>query len=505
MILEMGHASHPGQKCDYNGDHYSGVQHWVTDAQLAEKGWLFLLADDVGGDASSESSRHAVNRLSQLYYTSSSSSIRQSLQQAITRVNNEIYEESRRHQSAKCVMILAAALHGNQLEIANVGRVRAHQFHKRRLRQLTPDRSWEEVRPTALDTPESRDAPDKAPPARALGVSRRVLIDWAHASLAVGDTLLLTTDGLHETVSASEMQEALASRAKPQEIAESLVATAAARGNEDNATALLLTARERGRGGSLPAIASWVLWAVSGIAILAALVGLATWSGSFSLRRPPPTPSPTATLAQRTQTLPAVLHPTATPPNTATPTATLPPTATARPVMRTVVLTATPPPATATVTPTPIPVLYNAPRVIAPYNDEAVYQGENNVLVWQWYRQLQADEVFEIRLWKEGTQPPARGALQTSAMEFRFGVPSGLAGKYFWNVYVVRRSGSGSEIVSVPSETHFFWWMGPRPQPPTATPQPPTPVPPTNTPVPPTDTPQPPTDTPMPLTPTPLP
>ncbi len=55
MILEVGHASHPGQERDYNGDHYSGVQHWVTDAQLAEKGQLFLLADDVGGDASSDS------------------------------------------------------------------------------------------------------------------------------------------------------------------------------------------------------------------------------------------------------------------------------------------------------------------------------------------------------------------------------------------------------------------------------------------------------------------
>jgi len=501
LILEMGHASHPGQKRDYNGDHYSGVQHWVTDAQLAEKGQLFLLADDVGGDASSESSRHAVNRLYQLYYTSPSSSVRQSLQQAITRVNNEIYEESRRHQSAECVMILAAALHGNQLEIANVGRVRAHHFHKGRLRQLTPDRSWEEVRPAALDMPESHKAPDKAPPARTLGVSKRVLIDWAHATLAVGDTLLLTTDGLHETVSASEMQEALASHAKPQEVAESLIASAAARGNEDNATALLLTARDRGRGSSgLPGVASWLLWGVSGIVILAALVGLATWSGSFSLSRPTATPSPTATFARRTQTLPVVLHPTATPPVTVTPTATLPPTATAKPVIRTVVPTATAPPAIVTVTPTPIPVLYNAPKIIAPYNDEAVYQGENNVLVWQWYRQLQANEIFEIRLWKEGGQQPARGAMQTSLMEFRFGVPSGEAGKYFWNVYVVRRSGSGgSEIVSVPSETRFFWWMGPRPQPPTATPQPPT-----NTPAP-TDTPPPPTDTPVPPTPTPLP
>jgi len=514
LILDVGRASYRGRAHEHNGDYYSVAQHWVTDAQLAEKGWLFLLADGIGGEQPGESSRHAVNRLYQLYYTHPSNNIRQSLQHALNRVNNEIYEEAKRHQAKKSVMLLAAVVKGGALYIANSGQVRAYLCHKGRLHQVTPDHPWEEVLPPPRSEEElaKAEAEGNLPPARSLGSSRRLAVDWARRRFAVGDVLLLCTDGLYQTLSAGEIQQAVAENPKAQAAADRLVGLAGQQESEDDATAVVgsATAKKPGKG-VMALLASWLFWVGIGVAILIAVVGLATWRRSLSISGP--TLSPTATNTARMSTLPVAVRPTSTPRPTATASPTMEPTATEKPKVIQPQPTATAPLPSATFT--PLPVLYNAPKVIAPYDGEAVYEGENNVLVWQWYRQLGADELFEIRMWREGSEPPARGTTQTPWTEFRFGVPFGRTGKYYWNVMVVRKTVDSSVVVSVSSETHFFWWMGPRPPatPPTPTPLPPTntppptvtPVPPTNTPLPPTSTPVPPTNTPLPPTPTPLP
>lgn len=482
MILDVGHAaaawpSHLGQAQQSDGNCYSVVPHWVTGAQLAEKGRLFVLASAFDGQEAGESCRHAVNRLYQLYYSHPSSDIRQGLQQAIQRVNNELYDEARRRQSSKSVMMLAAVLYRNGLHIANIGRVRAYLWHKGYLRQLTTDHPVEEVVPTADCPPEAgesekaKNLPENQRPTRSLGNSRQLLIDFSWQRFTLGDKLLLCTDGFYQLAQGDEIAPCL-QEDKVQDAANRLINLVQDRDDANNASVLLIAARSKGtETPAIPIMASRLFWGAVGVAILAGVVVLGTWLAPLFASEPTPTPSPTATLTPKAATLPAALRPTPTPlPETVT--ATPQPTATEPPP------TSTPLPQTATSTArTPVQVFEASPRVIAPYNDEAVYEGDNNRLVWQWHRPLRVDEVFEVRLWKDGTEPPARGTIQTSIMEPRFGVPSGQAGKYFWSVAAARRTQSGVELVSAWSEIRFFWWMGPRPpRPPTATP-PPTPTP----------------------------
>ena len=512
MIFDVGSASHPGQTRTNNSDHCSVAQHWVTNAQLAEKGRLFVVADSLGVEATDVDSRHAVNRLYQLYYTYPSNNVRESLQRAISRVGLELYEESIRHQTQKHVMLLAVAVLGAHAYLANVGQTQAYLHHQGRLTQLAPTRPWDEIIPPG-DLAESE---RERTPARVLGWSRVALSDFVHHHLALNDILILCSDGLHQAVSATEIEQLAARAANAQELADQLTNLATESGAEDAATAVTVRATAKGKGGGpLSMVASWALWSALGVAIVAGVVGLLSLASPSSRSQPTatlPRPSPTATGVTNTPslTLPAILRPTSTPPATATSTraftATARPTSASRP-------TNTPLQATPTSSHTPSLALYDAPRVIAPYTDEPVYQEENNSLVWQWIRPLTAEESFEVRIWKEGTTPPERGSIRTGAQQHRFWLPGEQTGKYFWDVVVVKIAGGQSQPISLRSEPRSFWWMGPRPAQPTNTPVPPTstprptatPMPPTDTPVPPTDTPAPPTDTPVPPTPTPLP
>jgi serine/threonine protein phosphatase PrpC len=522
LILDTGCATHPG-KTDRNSDVYSLVQHWVTDTQLAEKGQLYLLADDISprrddtshhkAQDSSEAAnrrdaiaRHAVNRLYQLYYTYPSDNIQASLTAAMERVNTELYEEGKRNQRENRVALLAAVIQGNHLYLGNVGQSRAYLYHKGRLEQLTTDKSWEEILPPP--DPES----EEIPPGYCLGYGPQTRLDFSSHRFTLGDILLLSSDGLYDTLDDSDLQKVAEPPLAASEMAEALLDRANQAGHADSATAVVIMATAKGpERGALPRLASWASWALAGVLIVIVTASLLTWAGSWSPGESTVIPSPSFTeTRQRVETtsLPAILRPTLT----ATPTWISTATSAPGPILtRPSVPSATPAPATETTT--PAPELEPAPTPIAPYEEEAIYQQENSVLVWQWYRRVSPNELYEIRIWREGTEPPERGNIRTGQRQYDFGLPLDQTGKHYWDVRVIRETDDQeSMIISLPSEQRSFWWMGPRVQPdtptpgPTSTPLPPTAtsIPPTSTPVPPTSTPVPPTNTPVP-SPTPLP
>ena len=535
MLLNAGHATHPGAANQQNSSYHSVVQQWVTGAQVAEKGRLYLVATDMSDEPTAETSRHAISRLCQLYYTYPSTSVRESLQNALNRVNREIYEEGERHQSTKCVSLLVAAIQGNRCTLANVGTTRAYLVHKGQLQQITPTRTTAEV---CLPEPELVEGEPVSEhgqnPVYSLGNSQRMLADFGHLSFAKDDTLLLGTSGLYEALDESQVVQTIAESHSPQEAANQLVGLVSRDESGSATTVVILSATGGGAsGGPMSQLASWMLWAIGGVAIVSigAILMALLDSPSTPKNRPASTPTRTQTTVNRTRTatLPAILRPTSTPEPRQPTTVAPPPTATR--VGPAIVATATRPVA-ATHTPVALitpehETLAEAPTLIAPYESEPVYQEENSVLIWQWRRRLGPGEFFAVRIWRDGDPVPGSAQAITGALEYRFGLPLDRTGKQRWNITVVKESASGYVQISESSESRAFWWMGPRPKQPTSTPLPPTdtpipptdtlipptstlaptdtPVPPTDTPVPPTDTPVPPTHTPLPPTPTPLP
>ena len=128
--------------------------------------------------------------------------------------------------------------------------------------------------------------------------------------------------------------------------------------------------------------------------------------------------------------------PTVTPTQTATPTVT--PTQTAMPTV-TPTQTATPTPMP-TITPTPIP--YSSPVLVVPKANASI--SEPTLLEWSWNGVLQADEYFDVRVWREGE--PANGIAWTKDRSYEFDPRSKASGNYFWNIVVIH--GQDSKMLS---------------------------------------------------------
>ncbi|MGE5245690.1 MAG: PP2C family protein-serine/threonine phosphatase [Betaproteobacteria bacterium] len=128
-----------------------------------------------------------------------------------------------------------------QLTFCSVGDSRLYMLAGSELRQLTRDDSWVVMlkEQSSLDA----DAVDKHPLRRVLTsvIGARSELDTTarDVEIADGQVLLLSTDGLHETIPHEEMQSAIVSEPDLERAADALLAGALARGGRDNITLLL--------------------------------------------------------------------------------------------------------------------------------------------------------------------------------------------------------------------------------------------------------------------------
>ena len=74
---------------------------------------------------------------------------------------------------------------------------------------------------------------------QAIGLPEGVVPSTATSRIAVGDTLLLCSDGLWETLSEAELARVLDSERDPRAIADSLIAHALDAGGPDNASVVV--------------------------------------------------------------------------------------------------------------------------------------------------------------------------------------------------------------------------------------------------------------------------
>jgi hypothetical protein len=142
--------------------------------------------------------------------------------------NSWLADHNRRapNGTSAATTLTALALQGHGWTLAHVGDTRAWLLRGAELTQLTTDHA--------------RDHPDlKSQLTRAVGLDERVLVDYGQGELQVGDSLLLTSDGVHAYVNRGRIAELLAGGAA-QEASESIVRAALAAGSRDNATALVV-------------------------------------------------------------------------------------------------------------------------------------------------------------------------------------------------------------------------------------------------------------------------
>lgn len=221
---------------------------------------LFVVADGMGGHSAGEvASRLAVEAIESFIRQSQDcatiewpfdvdprlSSAGNRLRAAIQLANQRVFAaaESEGDYSGMGTTVVGALRTGPSLAVGHVGDSRAYLLRDGTLTALTEDDSW--VATVLAHDPNVDPAALLHHPMRhvltsVLGARGDVSVHLGEHTLAAGDLVLLSSDGLHGLVEAEALAGLLAAGGPLPSIAGALVQAALDRGGHDNITAVLL-------------------------------------------------------------------------------------------------------------------------------------------------------------------------------------------------------------------------------------------------------------------------
>jgi protein phosphatase len=209
------------------------------------KGALLVIADGMGGleggKVASELSIEAVERI----YYSDPSPPDVALRNAAQAANRAVFEQASRLESGRLMgsTLTAASIVGARAWIAQVGDSRAYLCRGGEVRQITKDHSLVQDlvdRAGESGVPAGRWVFSRNIVTRGLGLAEEVEVDLYAVDLEEGDTLLLSSDGLHEVLEPAEIASCLERLGSDLEaVCREYIALARERGGPDNITVAL--------------------------------------------------------------------------------------------------------------------------------------------------------------------------------------------------------------------------------------------------------------------------
>jgi protein phosphatase len=238
LELEASGLTEAGPHRDINEDSIGCFTPADTLA-LQRKGFLYAVADGLGGHAAGEvASATAVARLGEEYYSPSNHTrIEPALRQAVQAANQRIHELTHRNPEYRTMetTLSAVAIAGAQAYVAHIGDTRVYHLHDGQLTQLTSDHSEaaELVRMRILSPDRVRDHPGRNTLTRTLGSRMIPRPDYHRHPVISGDQFVLCSDGLWSALDDGEIAE-IVSDNPPQVACHALIERAIARDCLDN-------------------------------------------------------------------------------------------------------------------------------------------------------------------------------------------------------------------------------------------------------------------------------
>ncbi len=203
-------VSDAGRRRRHNEDSWS-ITKSDEFGTLDKRGWLFQVADGVGGAAAGEvASKITVSEMARGYFTESTDGVVGALRSAISGAHEKILQtagENKDYQGMASTLT-ALVLMDSKAYIAQVGDSRAYLIRNRMIQQLTSDQT---VTCNLLNRGEITIAEAEHHPQRHIllqalgggGSPPQPKID--EIEICPGDRLLLCTDGLYNLVSDEEI------------------------------------------------------------------------------------------------------------------------------------------------------------------------------------------------------------------------------------------------------------------------------------------------------------
>lgn len=249
LDIEFAELSDAGKVREHNED-YVGHAAPAKPEEARTHGWLFVLADGVGGqDRGEVASRTAVEAtLSSFRVARADESPGGLLQRLLQSSNLKVYETAAASGpggSSMCTTLVACLVRYDRVTIAHVGDSRCYLIRRGQASILTQDHTLvgEQVRMGLLSHEEAAESERRHLLSRSLGANMFVNAEINQHQVLPGDLLLLSSDGLHGSVTPTEIAAITTKFHDLSEAAHQLVTLAREKDGGDNISVQLLRIR----------------------------------------------------------------------------------------------------------------------------------------------------------------------------------------------------------------------------------------------------------------------
>jgi protein phosphatase len=214
-------------------------------------GWLFVLADGVGGQEQGEVASHAAveSVLANFRDAGGGEPPVGLLGRLVQQANGRVFEvalAAGRAGAGMATTLVAVLLRHDRVAVAHVGDSRCYLLRRGAIESLTRDHTManEQVRLGVISRQEADEGETRHLLSRSLGGGLFVSVETGDHQIFPGDVLLLCSDGLHGAVPPADIQEILSPASVDLEIAaRRLVEIANERDGSDNVSVQLIRVR----------------------------------------------------------------------------------------------------------------------------------------------------------------------------------------------------------------------------------------------------------------------
>lgn len=236
LKVSVGQYSDKGRK-EINQDFYGASI--PREPLLSAKGIAMVLADGISSSqVSQEAAQSAVTGFLEDYYcTSDAWSVRKSGEHVLSATNSWLHSQTQQSQHrynrerGYVCTFSGLVIKSTTAHLFHIGDARIYRLRGEEMRLLTEDhRVWVSSEQSYL--------------ARALGMDRKVEIDYQQAQLAQGDLLLLATDGVYEYTDAGFVLAAIREASDLDTAAQVIAEESLRRGSGDNLTVQIIRVDE---------------------------------------------------------------------------------------------------------------------------------------------------------------------------------------------------------------------------------------------------------------------
>jgi protein phosphatase len=249
LDVEFAQLSDTGRVREQNED-YLGYVLPATPEEVRTHGWLFVLADGVGGhDRGEVASRTAVESVLAGFRAAPAGVPHAALLSGLVQTANARVLEAGLTGSgggiAMATTLVSCALRYDRALVAHVGDSRCYLIRSGQATVLTRDHTLagEQMRMGLLSAKEFADSPNRHLLSRSLGTDMFVNVETNEHQILPGDVLVLCCDGLYAALAASEIAAIVSHQEDPNAAARRLVAFANQQDGSDNISVQIIRIR----------------------------------------------------------------------------------------------------------------------------------------------------------------------------------------------------------------------------------------------------------------------